>query len=118
MEILLYLALICLMVLLIALVEGVALTWLKWAGFRQSLISAAAANLISNLVIVILLVLLEQVRYSHLIVGWIMSSLIESVILHLFRYQPYRRTLWSALVANLASYAVLILPAYYYGQRG
>lgn len=113
----LYIVLILLIVLLITLVEAVVLTWLKWAGFGQSLVSALAANLVSNLAIVILLLFADRPRLPYLIVGWLVSTLIETLILHLFRRQPAWRTLLSALTANLASYVILYLPSYYYGMQ-
>jgi hypothetical protein len=118
MAVLLYLSLVCLIILLTVLVEGVVLTWLKWASFGQSLVSALAANLISTFAIGFLLFSGDQPRYSNLLVGWIVSSLIETVILHFFRRQLAWRTLISATLANLVSYLILILPAYYFGQRG
>jgi hypothetical protein len=115
---LLYITLICLVVLMITLVEGVVLTLLKWAGFGQSLVSALPANIVSTLVIGLLLILVKQPRYSNLIVGWAISSLVETIILYFFRRQPLWRTFMSATLANLASYIILILPAFYYGQSG
>ena len=103
---------------MMTLVEGVVLTWLKWAGFGQSLVSALLANTVSALVIGTLLTLVNQPRYSNLIIGWAISSLIETLILYLFHRKSLWRTFVSTGLANLASYIILILPAYYFGQSG
>ena len=114
---LLYIVLLCLVTLLIVLIEGVVLTWLKWAGFGQSLVSALVANLLSTFVTVVLLALSGQPHIAFLALGWLISSLIDAGILILFKRQPARRTLLCAAAANLASYLILILPAFYFGQQ-
>jgi hypothetical protein len=113
----LYFFLICLVTLLICLVEGVILTWVRWASFGQSLVSALAANLVSTSLTVLLMVWFDQFNYYYLLLGWLVSFLIDAGILNLFKRQPPWRNLLSSMFANLVSYAVLILPAFYYGQR-
>ena len=115
---LLYLVLICLVTLLIALVEGVILALLKWASFGQSLVSSLVANLISTFITVLLMVWVRQTHLWTLAIGWLISLLIDAWILHQFKRQPARRTLLSSMLANLVSYILLILPSFYYGQRG
>jgi hypothetical protein len=110
--------LICLVTLLISLVEAVILTWLKWAGFGQSLVSSLAANVVSTLITVLLLIWSNQTNIYYLAIGWLISFLIDAGVLNLFKRQPAWRNLLSSLTANLASYLILILPAFYYGQRG
>ena len=115
---LLYILLICLVTLLVCLIEAVILTWVKWASFGQSLVSSLAANLVSTFITVFLMVWLNRPSYSYLVIGWLISFLIDAGILHMFKRQPALRSLLSSMVANLVSYAVLILPAFYFGQRG
>lgn len=115
---LLYFFLICLVTLLICLVEAVILTWIKWAGFGQSLVSSLAANLVSTFITVFLMVLFNEVSIYYLIIGWFISMLIDAIILHMFKRQPAWRNLLSSMLANLGSYMILILPAFYFGQRG
>jgi len=114
---LLYFVLICLVTLLICLVEAVILTWVKWAGFGQCLVSSLAANLVSTFITVFLMVWFNQPNVSYLAMGWLISFLIDGLILHLFKRQPAWRNLLSSMFANLVSYAILIAPAFYFGQR-
>lgn len=113
----LYITLICLVLLLLTLVEAVILTWLKWAGFGRCLMAALAANFGSSIALGILLIWVEQPHLSDLIVSWLVSLLIEAFILNLFHQKSVWRNLYSSALANLASYVILILPAFYYGLQ-
>jgi hypothetical protein len=115
---LLYIVLICLVILLIALVEAVILAFLKWASFGQCLASSAIANFLSTIITILLIVWVKQPHISYLAIGWVISVLADTFILHLFKRQPASRTLLSAMLANLVSYLILILPVFYFGQRG
>lgn len=101
-----------LLTLLIALVEGVVLTLFKWNIFYRSLIAAAIANFASSLVGCLLLIFLQELALTWVILAFLLSIVIEGAIL--IRIQPAsgRRTWLYVLSANLASYLLLILPAY------
>ncbi len=105
---------LCLLTLLIALVEGVVLTLLKWNIFYRSLIAAAIANIASSLVGGLLMIFQQEQALIWVILAFCLSVVIEGAIL--VRIQPGsgRRTWLYALAANLASYLLLILPAYLY----
>jgi hypothetical protein len=101
--------------LLIALVEGVTLTLLSWNPFRQSLTISLIMNLISGLINGILLILLQRTPLIWLPVSFVISLLIEVFVLTYFKRQAIRQNSIFVLLANLASYILLILPAYYFG---
>jgi hypothetical protein len=101
--------------LLIALIEGVTLTLLSWNPFRQSLTISLIMNLISGIINGILLILLQRTPLIWLPVSFVISLLIEVFVLTYFKRQAVRQNSIFVLLANLASYILLILPAYYFG---
>jgi hypothetical protein len=118
MEFILYIVLLFMWTLLMVLLEGVVLTLLRWASFRQSLVSSLVANLVSTFISIILLALVKQPQFIYVTIGWMISSLIDSMILVAYKKSPIGHTITFAIIANLASYAVLILPVFYFGQAG
>lgn len=103
--------------LLIALVEGVFLTWLSYQPFRQSMAVSFIMNIISGIVNGILLVILQRSPYIWLPISFVLAVVIESFVMTYFKRQDFRRNSLLALLVNLASYVILILPAYYFGSR-
>jgi len=103
--------------LLIALIEGVTLTLLNWNPFRQSLTISLIMNLISGLINGILLILLQHTPLVWLPVSFVISLLIELFVMTYFKRQAVRQNSFFVLLANLASYILLILPAYYFGTH-
>lgn len=103
---------ICLLTLLIALIEAVVLTLLKWNIFPRSLLAAAITNIASSLVGGLLLIFLQDLPLIWVVITFLLSVVIEAAIL--VRIQPGagRRAWLLSLLANLASYLLLILPAY------
>ena len=103
--------------LLIALVEGVALTLLGWNSFRTSLTVSVIMNLIAGVINGPLLVLLQHTPLIWLPVSFILSLLIDAFILTYFKRQAIRQNSLFALLVNLVSYILLIFPAYYFGAH-
>ncbi len=103
---------LCLFTLLIALVEAVVLTLLKWNSFPRSLLAAVITNITSSLVGGVLLIFLQEVPVIWMIIAFLMSVGIEGAILIKIQPAAGRRVWFLALVSNLASYLLLILPAY------
>ncbi len=103
--------------LLIALVEGVFLTLLKWNPFRACLTVSLIMNVIAGIVNGLLLVLLQHTPLVWLPVSFVLSLLVDIFILTYFKRDAIRRNSLYALLVNLASYVLLILPAYYFGSR-
>ncbi len=103
--------------LLIALVEGVVLTLLKWNHFRACLTVSLVMNVIAGIINGILLILLQHMPMIWLPISFVLSLLIDIFILTYFKREALRLNSLYALVVNLASYVLLILPAYYFGSR-
>ena len=101
-----------LLTFLVALVEGVVLTLFKWNNFRRSLLAALIANVVSSMAGGVLLIFLQEFPFPWIIVALFLSIAIEGAILIKIQPGSSRRTWPICLVANLASYLLLILPAY------
>ncbi len=103
--------------LLLGLVEGVVLTLLSWNPTRTCMKVSFIMNLVSGLVNGILLVLLQSSPLTWLPISFVISLLIEGFILTYFKRNSLRQNSLFVLIANLSSYLLLILPAYYYGSH-
>ncbi len=103
--------------LLIALVEGVLLTLLKWNPFQACLIVSLIMNLLAGVINGLLLILLQHSPFVWLPLSFVISLVVDAFILTYFKRQAFPQNSLFALLANLASYALLILPAYYFGTH-
>src|SRR4030042_6536014 len=101
--------------LLIALVEGVTLTLLSWNLFRISMTVSFIMNIISGIVNGILLVLLQRSPFVWMPVSFVLSIIIEVFVMTYFKRDSFRQNILFVFLINLASYIILILPAYYFG---
>ncbi len=102
---------------IIAIIEGTALTLLRWNHFRASLTVAMIMNLVAGLINGVLLVLLQRSPLVWLPVSFALSLIIDSFILTFFKRRALRQNGLYALLVNLASYVLVILPAYYFGSH-
>jgi hypothetical protein len=103
--------------LLLALVEGVILTMVKWNPFRASMMVSVIMNLASGIINGVLLILLQKTPLVWLPVSFVISVLIEGFFLAYFKRNATLRNFLLAFVLNLISYIILILPAYYFGTH-
>lgn len=103
--------------LLIVLIEGVTLTLLKWNPFRACLMVSLIMNIIAGIINGSLLITLQRTPLVWLPVSFVISLLIDVFILTYFKRQAFRQNSLFALLVNLASYLLLILPAYYFGTH-
>jgi hypothetical protein len=103
---------VAILILLISLVEMVVLQLLHWGNTRQSMRASLAMNLISSVVGILLLVLFPQPSLRNLSIAWLLLVAIEGGVLTYIRRQTPRYNWFVAAAANLASYLVLILPAF------
>ena len=103
--------------LLIALVEGVTLTMLSWNPFRISMTVSFIMNIISGIVNGILLVLLQRSPFVWLPVSFVLSIIIEVFVMTYFKRDTFRQNCVFTFLANLVSYLLIILPAYYFGAN-
>ena len=100
------------LILLITLVEMMALQLLRWGNTRQSMHASVLMNLSSSVVGILLLVLFPQPNLQNLLIAWFILVIIEGGVLTRLRPQTPRYNWFIAAVANLASYIILILPAF------
>jgi hypothetical protein len=103
--------------ILIALIEGVALTLLKWNPSRTSMIVSIIMNVASGIINGVLLVLLQHSPLLWLPISFVLSLLIEGFVMMYFKRDSAPQNLFFVLIVNLASYVILLLPAFYYGTR-
>jgi len=101
--------------LLLALVEGVTLTLLRWNPFRQSMTVSIIMNLASGFINGVLLILLQDNPLVWVPISFILSILVEYFVMSFFKRDTIRRNGLFTILINLASYVILILPAYYFG---
>jgi hypothetical protein len=102
---------------IIALIEAVTLTLLKWNSSRTSLMVSYIMNIISGIINGVLLILLQNNPLVWLPISFILSLLIEGFIMNYFKREAFRQNGLFVLIANLASYLLLILPAFYFGTH-
>jgi hypothetical protein len=116
---LLVLGLLALLVidLIIALIEGVTLTLLRWNPFRTCLYSSLIMNLVTGLINGLLLIFLQHSPFVWLPLSFVISVLIEAFILMYFKRHALLQDGFFAVLVNLASYVLFILPAYYFGTH-
>jgi hypothetical protein len=103
--------------LIVALIEGVSLTLLRWNPFRISLFVALIMNLVSGVINGMLLILLQRSPLVWLPVSYFISILIDGFILMFFKRHALLQDGLFAVLVNLISYVLLILPAYYFGAH-
>ncbi len=103
--------------LIIALIEGVTLTLLKWYPFRTSLMVSFIMNIFAGIINGVLLILLQRYPFAWLPVSILISVLLDTLIMTYFKREAMAKNSAYALIANLVSYILLILPAYYYGAK-
>lgn len=108
---------LCLLTLLIALIEATAMILLRWGDFRQAMTASVLMNAVSTALGGALLVLFPRPPLWGLGVAWALSVLVEGGVLSLLRRGMGQQNWLAALAANIASYLIIILPAYYYGIR-
>src|SRR4030065_717464 len=88
---LLILGLLALLVvnLLIALVEGVALTLLRWNPFRPSMIVSVIMNMVSGVFNGVLLILLQRSPLVWIPISFVLSLLLEVFVVSYFKRQAF-----------------------------
>jgi hypothetical protein len=103
--------------LLLGLIEGVALTLLRWNPSRTCMKVSFIMNLVSGIFNGILLILLQRYPLVWLPVSFVISLVIEGFILTYFKRDSLGQNSLFIFIANLSSYFLLILPAFYFGSH-
>ncbi len=110
--IILVILLFAILIFLITLVEMVVLQLLQWGNTRQSLRASLAMNIPSSAAGMLLLLLFPHPDLRKLAIAWVIFVAIEGVVLSRIRPQTLRYNWLVTAIANLASYMILILPAF------
>jgi hypothetical protein len=103
--------------LVFVVIETAVLQFVNWGDFRFCLKASLLANLASGLVLTFSLIMIPRLGLAGLVVGVIISTLIEGLVF--LRLQPGKKRLdWlAAILANLASFVILIFPIFWYIHR-
>lgn len=110
-------AVLCLVILLIAVVETVVLTLVGWGDFRKSLRISMLMNIASGIVGGILLVIFPEPSVQSLVIAMLIMIFIEWGIMIRFQRDVVFLTLIAVFLANMISYGIIIFPAYFYSQQ-
>lgn len=115
---LLTLAMLAVLFCLVVVIEAAVLQWLNWGDLRISLRAALQINLVTALPLFIFLGLAPAWGPLSLLAAWAVCTLVEGLLLARSRCSPGQQPNWLrgmvvALIANLASFLVLILPSYW-----
>ncbi len=93
------------------LLESLVLKLLKWNSYWRSLWASFLMNLASALVgIPLTLLLINAEPVVYLPIAWGVSVIVEGGVLVLMKRDGGRQNWTAAIVANLASYALLVVP--------
>jgi len=103
--------------LLLGLIEGVILTFLRWNPTRTCLQVSFIMNMISGLINGLLLIFLQRSPMVWLPVSFVISLAVEWFIMSYFKRETILQNSFYAIIANLGSYVLLILPAFYFGSH-
>jgi hypothetical protein len=103
--------------LVFVVVETAVLQLVNWDEFRVCLKASLLANLASGVVVTLSLILIPRLGLAGLIAGVCLSTLIEGLVL--FRLKPGAKRLdWlAAVLANLASFMILIFPIFWFARE-
>ncbi len=97
--------------LIITVAEAVVMLLLKWDKFGRSLWVSLLMNVTSTIFGGVLAAVgVLSGSYAWLVAAFVLSVLIEGGVLMLMKRGEVRKNLLTSLIANLASYLVIILP--------
>ena len=110
------LAAVAILFCLMVLIESVVLQLLGWGDLKSSIRASLLMNLASAVLGIPALGLAPIVGLWGLLVAWTLSVVIEALVLARMGPGDKRYHWITALLANLASFVVLILPIYLYSR--
>lgn len=97
---------------IVSLSEAVVLKLLKWGTFLRSLLASFLMNLASTLIGVGLVIVVDVEGLWFVVIAWAVSVVIEGGVLTLMKRDAGRQNWLAVLVANVASYLLLVLPLF------
>lgn len=101
---------------LTVLIETVVMQLLRWGDFKQCGQASLGMNLASVLAWLIMLALVQEIGFIGLLVTMLLSFLIEGGVLARLRPGQLKYNFLVAFAANLASYLILLLPAFWFSR--
>jgi uncharacterized membrane protein YhaH (DUF805 family) len=102
--------------LLTVLIEAVVMQLLRWGDFKQSSLASLGMNLASILAWLIMVALVQEIGIIGILVAMLLSFLIEGGVLARLRPGQLKYNFLVAFAANLASYLILLLPAFWFSR--
>ena len=103
--------LLILVVLLMVVIESTIMQLMGWGDLRRSLRAALWMNIASSLVGIFFLLLIPGYGRWPLLISYGLTVIIERVVLGRYKPEARRENWMVAVVVNLGSYLVLILPS-------
>ncbi len=104
--------LLLLVLLLMVLIESVVLQLLHWGNLRAAWSASLLANIISAILTSPLLAMARTWGVQSLALAWVLSILIEGLVLNRIKPDAHRLNWLCAFLANTASYLILIYPSF------
>ena len=98
--------------LIITLIEALVLFWLKWNRFWRSFLSALLMNIASSVLGLFVAIPMLSFGFVGIVAAFIVSVFVEGVVLVLMKRGNQKQNWTAALLANLASYVLVITPLY------
>ena len=102
--------------LVFVVVESAVLQFLNWGNFRQCLRASIYINLGSAIIVVLSFVFIPRLGLPGLILGVLIVILIEALILLRLKPAAPRQAWFAAVVINLVSFFILILPVFWFSH--
>jgi hypothetical protein len=101
---------------LIVVIESAVLQGMRWGSFKACLKASFWMNLASTLFGFLGLGAAPALGVWGLLSAWVLSVVIEALVLRRLNRQAVRRSWGIAFVANLVSYALILFPIYLFSR--
>jgi len=102
---------------LVVILETASLQLMRWGDLKDSLKSSFLINLTSTPISFLILAQVPKIGLVSVFIAWVFSVFIEWFILHRLGSTEKYPFFLVALIANLVSYAILILPSFLYTNK-
>jgi len=102
---------------LVVILETASLQLMRWGDLKNSLKSSFLINLTSTPISFLILAQVPKIGLVSVFIAWVFSVFIEWFILHRLGSTEKYPFFLVALIANLVSYAILILPSFLYTNK-
>ena len=100
--------------LVFVVIETAILQICNWDEFRSCLKSSFLANLASGIFMIFSLIMIPRLGLAGLIAGALLSIFIEGLVLLRLKPGNKHKSWLAAILANFASFLILIVPIFWY----